>query len=327
MPGLKKRLLIIGTGGLAVDLCQVILSRRRWGVNIIGFLDGNAERVGEQLVKPSIIGTHDQLAQLVEQYRVDTIVVCLEDRRSTLPIQSLLDCKAMGLDILDGHHLFEEVSGRLSIDSLRPSVLIFSTGFQRRLTSLVSKRLLDVVVSAMGLVVLIPLCVLIAALIRVDSPGPVFYRQVRVGLRGQPYMIWKFRSMRQDAEKSGPRWAQANDPRISRIGWWLRKTRIDEFPQLVNVLRGEMSLVGPRPERPVFVQDLRTVIPYYDIRHTVRPGVTGWAQVKFRYGASQQDSHTKLQYDLYYVKNLSFLLDLKILAHTIRVMMLGEGAY
>ena len=327
MPGLKKRLLIIGTGGLAVDLCHVILSRRRWGANIIGFLDGNAERVGEQLVKPGIIGTYDQLAQLVEQHRVDTIVVCLEDRRSTLPIQSLLDCKAMGLDILDGHHLFEEVSGRLSIDSLRPSVLIFSTGFQRRLTSLVSKRLLDVVVSAMGLVALIPFCVLIAALIRVDSPGPVFYRQVRVGLRGQPYMIWKFRSMRQDAEKSGPRWAQANDPRISRIGWWLRKTRIDEFPQLVNVLRGEMSLVGPRPERPVFVQDLRTVIPYYDIRHTVRPGVTGWAQVKFRYGASQQDSHTKLQYDLYYVKNLSFLLDLKILAHTIRVMMLGEGAY
>ena len=327
MPGLKKRLLIIGTGGLAVDLCQVILSRRRWGANIIGFLDGNAERVGEQLVKPGIIGTYDQLAQLVEQHRVDTIVVCLEDRRSTLPIQALLDCKAMGLDILDGHHLFEEVSGRLSIDSLRPSVLIFSTGFQRRLTSLVSKRLLDLVVSAMGLVALIPLCVLIAALIRVDSPGPVFYRQVRVGLRGQPYMIWKFRSMRQDAEKSGPRWAQANDPRISRIGWWLRKTRIDEFPQLVNVLRGEMSLVGPRPERPVFVQDLRTVIPYYDIRHTVRPGVTGWAQVKFRYGASQQDSHTKLQYDLYYVKNLSFLLDLKILAHTIRVMMLGEGAY
>jgi lipopolysaccharide/colanic/teichoic acid biosynthesis glycosyltransferase len=140
-------------------------------------------------------------------------------------------------------------------------------------------------------------------------------------------MIWKFRSMRQDAEKAGPRWADANDPRISRVGWWLRKTRIDEFPQLVNVLRGEMSLVGPRPERPVFVQDLRTIIPYYDIRHTVRPGVTGWAQVKFRYGASQEDSHMKLQYDLYYVKNLSLLLDLQILAHTIRVVMLGEGAY
>jgi sugar transferase (PEP-CTERM system associated) len=327
MPGFKKRLLIIGTGQLAVDLCRVISLKNRWLNHIVGFLDGKSERVGERLVNPGIIGTYDQLAQLVEQHHVSTIVVCLEDRRSILPVQALLDCKAMGLDILDGHHLFEETSGRLSIDSLRPSALIFSTGFRRRLPSLVSKRLLDVVVSAVGLVALIPFLALIALLIRVDSPGPVFYRQVRVGLRGRPYMIWKFRSMRQDAEKSGPRWAQADDPRISRVGWWLRKTRIDEIPQLVNVLRGEMSLVGPRPERPVFVQDLRTVIPYYDIRHTVRPGVTGWAQVKFRYGASQEDSHTKLQYDLYYVKNLSFLLDLKILAHTIRVVMLGEGAY
>ena len=327
MPGLKRRLLILGTEQLAVDLCHVILSQNRWLVDIVGFLDGKAERVGERLVNPGIIGTYDQLAQLVEQHHVDTIVVCLEDRRAILPVQSLLDCKAMGLDILDGHHLFEEASGRLSIDSLRPSTLIFSTGFRRRLTSLVSKRLLDVVVSAVGLVALLPLFVLIAALIRVDSPGPAFYRQVRVGLRGRPYMIWKFRSMRQDAEKSGPRWAQADDPRISRVGWWLRKTRIDEFPQLVNVFKGDMSLVGPRPERPVFVQDLRMIIPYYDIRHTVRPGVTGWAQVKFRYGASQEDSHTKLQYDLYYVKNLSLFLDLKILMYTIRVMMLGEGAY
>jgi sugar transferase (PEP-CTERM system associated) len=327
MPGLKKRLLILGTGQLAVDLCHVIVSQNRWMVDIVGFLDAKGERVGERLVNPGIIGTYDQLAQVVEQHHVDTIVVCMEDRRSILPVQALLDFKAMGLDILDGHHLFEEASGRLSIDSLRPSALIFSTGFRRRLTSLVSKRLFDAVVSAVGLVVLSPLFVLIAALIRVDSPGPVFYRQVRVGLRGRPYMIWKFRSMRQDAEKSGPRWAQADDPRISRVGWWLRKTRIDEFPQLVNVLRGDMSLVGPRPERPVFVQDLRTSIPYYDIRHTVRPGVTGWAQVKFRYGASEEDSHTKLQYDLYYVKNLSLFLDLKILVHTIRVVMLGLGAH
>ena len=326
MPSLKRRLLILGTGQLAVDLCHVIVSRNRWLIDVVGFLDAKTERVGELLGNPGIVGTYDQLSQVVEQHHVDTIVVCMEDRRSILPVQSLLDCKAMGLDILDGHHLFEEASGRLSIDSLRPSALIFSTGFRRRLTSLVSKRLLDVVVSALGLVLSIPLVVLIAALIRVDSAGPVFYRQVRVGLRGQPYMIWKFRSMRQDAEKSGPRWAQVNDPRISRVGWWLRKTRIDEFPQLVNVLAGDMSLVGPRPERPVFVQDLRTVIPYYDIRHTVRPGVTGWAQVKFRYGASREDSHTKLQYDLYYVKNLSLLLDVKILMHTIRVMMLGLGA-
>ena len=327
MASFKKRLLILGTGKLAVDLSHVIVSRNEWLVNIVGFLDGKAERVGERLVNPGIIGTYDQLTQLVGQHHVDTIVVCLDDRRAMLPVQSLLDCKAMGLNVVDGHHLFEQMSGRLSIDSLRPSALIFSTGFRRRLLSRISKRFLDVVASVVGLVLLTPLFVFIATLIRLDSQGPVFYRQVRVGLRGRPYMIWKFRSMRQDAEKSGPRWAQANDPRISRVGWWLRKTRIDEFPQLINVIRGEMSLVGPRPERPVFVQDLRTTIPYYDIRHTVRPGVTGWAQVKFRYGASEEDSHTKLQYDLYYVKNLSFLLDLKILAHTIRVMMLGEGAY
>ena len=192
--GLKKRILILGTGQLAVDLCHAILSQTKWLVHIVGFLDEKAERVGERLVNPGIIGTYDQLAQLVEQHHVDTIVVCLEDRRVILPVQSLLDFKAMGLNILDGHQLFEETSGRLSIDSLRPSALIFSTGFRRRLTSLVSKRILDVVVSVVGLVLLIPLFVLVAALIRLDSPGPIFYRQVRVGLRGRPYMIWKFRS-------------------------------------------------------------------------------------------------------------------------------------
>jgi len=177
-----------------------------------------------------------------------------------------------------------------------------------------------------GLVVLIPLFVLIAFLIRVSSPGPIFYRQMRVGLRGQPYLMWKFRSMHQDAEKHGPRCAEMNDPRISRVGWWLRKTRIDELPQLFNVFKGEMSLVGPRPERPVFVEKLRTQIPYYDIRHTVRPGITGWAQVRFRYASTQEDSHMKLQYDLFYIKNFSLLLDLRIFIRTIRVIMFGEGA-
>jgi len=295
-------------------------------VKVVGFLDGKSERIGERLVNPGIIGTYDQLAQLVEKHHVDTIVVCMEDRRSVLPVQALLDCKVMGLDVLDGHHLFEEAAGRISVDSLHPSALIFSEGFRRRLISRISKRFLDLVISAVGLVVLIPLFILVAALIRVDSPGPIFYRQTRVGLRGQPYLIWKFRSMRQDAEKHGPRCAEMNDPRVSRVGRWLRKARIDELPQLINVLKGEMSLVGPRPERPVFVETLRTQIPYYDIRHTVRPGITGWAQVKFRYGASQEDSHMKLQYDLFYVKNLSFHFDLTILIRTIRVILLGEGA-
>lgn len=327
MPGLKKRVLILGTGQLATDLSHVIRSKTWSLLTIVGFLDETAGRVGERLVEPSIIGTYDQLAQVVAQHRVDTIVVCLGEHRSFLPVHALLDIKTMGVEILDGDCLFETASGRLLINSLRPSALIFSRGFRRGLISLVWKRLFDVVVSAVGLVVLIPLFGLIAALIRVDSPGPVLFRQLRVGLHGRLFLIWKFRSMQEDAEKAGPRWAQANDPRISRVGWWLRQTRFDELPQLVNVLRGNMSLVGPRPERPVFVQDLRSSIPYYDIRHTVRPGMTGWAQVKFRYGASQEEAHMKLQYDLYYVKNLSLLLDLKILAHTIRVVMLGEGAH
>jgi exopolysaccharide biosynthesis polyprenyl glycosylphosphotransferase len=234
--------------------------------------------------------------------------------------------KAMGRDVVDGHYLYEEESGRLSIDYLKPSALIFSTGFRRRILSMVCKRTVDFVVAVAGPALLIPLFCLLAVLIKIDSPGPVFYRQMRVGLRGRPYMIWKFRSMRQDAEKSGARWASAQDPRVSRVGRWLRKWRLDELPQLINVVKGEMSLVGPRPERPVFVQELRNSIPYYDLRHTVRPGITGWAQTCFRYGASKEDSHIKLQYDLFYVKNLSLWLDFRIVVNTTKVMFMGEGA-
>jgi lipopolysaccharide/colanic/teichoic acid biosynthesis glycosyltransferase len=185
---------------------------------------------------------------------------------------------------------------------------------------------MDLSLSLVGFVVVLPLMAAIGILIKWDSPGPVFYRQVRVGLRARPYMIWKFRSMFADAEKDGARWASQKDARISRVGWYLRKWRLDEIPQLINVLRGEMSLVGPRPERPVFVQELRSLIPYYDLRHTVRPGVTGWAQTQFHYGASAEDSHVKLQYDLYYVKYLSIQLDVRILLETIRVILRGEGA-
>jgi len=323
---LRRRMLILGAGKLAGELCRVVHSQRPGLVEIVGLLVGENERVEGKPDIPSIIGTHEQLAQVVEEQRVSTIVVCLEDRRSVLPVERLLDLKAMGIEVLDGHQLFEEVSGRLSIDSLRPSALVFSAGFKQRKVSRVMKRFIDILVSTGGLLMLSPLFLLVAFLIKVDSSGPVIYRQVRVGLRGRPFEIWKFRSMLQDSEKLGPQWAQADDPRISRVGWWLRKTRIDEFPQLINVLKGEMSLVGPRPERPVFVQDLRKIIPYYDLRHTVRPGITGWAQVKFRYGASAEDAHMKLQYDLYYVKRLSFGIDMSVLVQTVRVMLLGEGA-
>lgn len=322
----RRRMLILGGGKLAREIYRVVLSERLGLMEIVGALGGENGRMEGNPDIPGLIGTHEHLAQVVEEQRVNTIVVCLEDRRSVLPVEQLLDLKAIGIDVLDGHQLFEEVSGRLSLDTLRPSAVIFSSGFKHSRVSRVLKRFVDILVSTGGLLVLLPLFLLVAFLIKVDSPGPVIYRQARVGLRGQCFLIWKFRSMKQDAEQSGPRWAQADDPRISRVGWWLRKARFDEFPQLINVLRGEMSLVGPRPERPVFVQDLRQLIPYYDLRHMVRPGITGWAQVKFRYGASQEDAQRKLQYDLYYAKNLSFFLDLKILAHTIRVVMLGEGA-
>jgi sugar transferase (PEP-CTERM system associated) len=295
-------------------------------VEIIGALVGGNERLEQNQDVPEILGTYGQVARVVEEQKVTTVVVCLEDRRSALPVEQLLDLKAMGIDVRDGHQLFEEVSGRLLIDSLRPSALVFSNGFKQRMVTRIMKRFGDMMVAIGGLLVLFPLFLLVAFLIKVDSSGPVFYRQVRVGLRGRPFSIWKFRSMVQDAENAGAQWAQADDPRISRVGWWLRKTRVDEFPQLINVLRGEMSLVGPRPERPVFVQDLRKIIPYYDLRHTVRPGITGWAQVKFRYGASAEDAHMKLQYDLYYVKRLSFGIDMSVLVQTVRVMLLGEGA-
>lgn len=329
IPGLsrlRKRVLILGSGQLAKDVCQVLLSKRGGLSEVVGFLDQSCERVGERPANPGIIGTYDNLFEIVERYNVHTIAVCVEDRRAHLPVQTLLDFKAMGLEVVDGHHLYEEGSERLSIDSLRPSALIFSTGFRRRFMAMAMKRLMEFILSVAGMILLAPVFAVVGLLIKLDSPGPVFYRQMRVGLGGHPYMIWKFRTMDKDAEKSGPRWAQTQDPRISRVGRWLRKLRIDELPQLINVLKGEMSLVGPRPERPVFVQELRESIPYYDLRHTVRPGITGWAQTKFRYGASAEDAHVKLQYDLYYVKNLSLLLDARILLHTTRVVLLGEGA-
>lgn len=315
----KKRVLIVGTGMLAMELSKKLASNRR-RMEVVGFLDKHNS--GNQ----NLLGAYENLREVVERYHVGLIAVCIEDRREVLPVQALLECKTIGIEVVDGHQMYEEELGRLSIDQLRPSALIFSTGFKRRILARGLKKLSDLMISAIGLLILVPILVLIAILIKIDSAGPIFYRQMRVGLRGQPFMIWKFRSMCAEAESNGPRWALTNDPRVSRVGRILRKFRLDEIPQLYNVLRGEMSLVGPRPERPVFVSELKMRIPYYDIRHTVRPGLTGWAQTQFRYGATAEDAHAKLQYDLYYVKNMTFGLDMRILIETIRVVLLGEGA-
>jgi sugar transferase (PEP-CTERM system associated) len=326
IPGSRRRILILGVGSLAQGLSRVLLCRRKMFTDLVGFISQDNAQVGDELAGTKIVGTMNQLRSVVERDRVDTIAVCLEDRRAVLPVQALLELKGMGIDIWDGHHLYEEESGRLPIDDFKPSAIIFSREFRQGCVVRTIKRSMDLTISLIGLVVALPIMAAIGILIKLDSPGPVFYRQVRVGLRARPYMILKFRSMFIDAERGGARWTSEKDPRISRVGWYLRKWRLDEIPQLINVIRGEMSLVGPRPERPVFVQELRGAIPFYDIRHAVRPGITGWAQTQFRYAASTIDSHVKLQYDLYYVKYLSIQLDLRILLETIRVILRGDGA-
>jgi sugar transferase (PEP-CTERM system associated) len=323
---LKKRVLILGDGALAQDVARALVFDRSHRYDVKGFLSYDPARIGTSLVNPGVIGTTDQLFELSEKFKIQMIAVCVEDRRGTLPLDSLLDAKSMGLEVVDGHRLYEMECGRLSVDELKPSFLIFSSGFKRKPIIMLLKRIGELLVSLLGLVVLAPLLGLIALLIKMDSSGPVLYRQTRVGLHGYPYVLLKFRSMRSDAEVEGIQWATVGDTRVTKIGAWLRKLRLDELPQLWNVVKGNMSLVGPRPERPHFVQDLRKRIPYYDLRHTVRPGVTGWAQTRFQYAGSIEDSHIKLQYDLYYVKNLSLWLDLRILCRTLGVLWRGEGA-
>lgn len=324
--GQPKRVLILGDGALAQDLARVLIRDRPHRFDVKGFLSPNPNLVGTSLVNPTVIGTIDQLFELTEQHKIQSIAVCMEDRRGTLPLESLLDVKSMGIEVVDGHRLYEDECGRLSVDELKPSFLIFSSGFQRKPMTMFLKRLGDFLGALLGLIVLAPLYGLIALAIRFDSPGPVFYRQTRVGHHGYPFVLLKFRSMRADAEADGVQWATADDQRITKLGRWLRTLRLDELPQLYNVVKGEMSLVGPRPERPHFVRDLQKDIPYYDLRHTVRPGITGWAQICFRYAGSLEDSLMKLQYDLYYVKNLSLWLDVRILFRTVRVVLCGEGA-
>jgi sugar transferase (PEP-CTERM system associated) len=322
----QKRVIIVGDGILAQDVARVLVFDRSSRYDVKGFLSHNPARVGMALVNPGVIGTTNQLFELSEKFKIEMIVVCVEDCRGKLPLDSLLDVKSMGLEVVDGHRLYEMECGRLSVDELKPSFLIFSSGFRRKPFIMFLKRFGDFLGAFLGLVALAPLLGLIALLIQLDSPGQVLYRQTRVGHHGFPYVLLKFRSMRNDAEVEGIQWATVGDTRVTKIGFWLRKLRLDELPQLVNVLKGEMSLVGPRPERPHFVQDLRNRIPYYDLRHTVRPGITGWAQICFRYAGSLEDSHMKLQYDLYYVKNLSLWLDLRIVFRTIGVIFRGEGA-
>jgi sugar transferase (PEP-CTERM system associated) len=257
---------------------------------------------------------------------VDRIIVALDERRGKFPLEQLLYCRLKGIRVDDGVAFTEQMAGKLSVENLHPSFLIFSDGFKRSAILKKLKRGLDILGSVLGLTVSIPVSLIVSIAIKLDSMGPILYRQERVGKDGEIFLLLKFRSMYTDAEENGPVWARVDDERITRVGRIIRKLRLDEIPQMLNVLKGDMSFVGPRPERPFFVDTLLNEIPFYSERHVIKPGITGWAQIRYRYGASKEDALQKLKYDLYYIKHMSTILDLIIILETIKIVLVGKGA-
>ena len=270
--------------------------------------------------------TFDNLYKKVKESGSRAIIVAMDERRGNLPVDELLDCRLKGVPVLEGESFFEEINGRILIDKINPSWLIFKEGFNIKPLAALFKRVFGVVLALIGLAASAPISLLTIILIKLDSPGPVFFIQQRTGKDGKLFNIIKFRSMRTDAEKDGAKWATENDSRVTRVGKVIRKTRIDEIPQMWNVLRGDMNFVGPRPERPVFVDELSRKIRYYNQRHIVRPGITGWAQINYPYGASIEDAKRKLEYDLYYIKHMSIFLDLYIILKTVKTIIFKLGA-
>ncbi len=292
---------------------------------VAGFVTPERSASSELLGHP-ILGDKNELRAIAHDQGIARIIVALEDLRGALPTRDLVRLKVQGVEVEDAHSALAALTGRVWLRTVRPSWFVFSNGFQRSKTTLWLKRMIDLAFGLLGITLSAPLMAIIAVAIRLDSKGPVFYRQERVGLAGRVFDLRKFRSMQVDAENGGgARWAQKNDPRITRVGRILRKYRLDELPQFLNVMRGDMSFVGPRPERPAFVEQLREQILFYDERHSVRPGVTGWAQVEYTYGASIEDAFRKLEYDLFYLKNLSILFDIAIVFRTVRVVLFGSG--
>jgi sugar transferase (PEP-CTERM system associated) len=324
----RERLLLVGTGAAAIELARELYDRRHeLGVEIVGFVDPDPARIGEPVINPGVVGTIDDIPELVARLSADRVVVSLSDARGRLPMDRLLDLRMnSGVTF---HHLasvYEEYTGKIAVENLRPSWLIFSKGFRKTRVVLAVKRVFDLMASLVGLVLALPLMAVTAVVIWATSPGPILYHQERVGLNGRVFRIHKFRTMRADAEAAtGPVWSAENDTRITRVGRLLRRTRLDELPQFWNVLRGEMSFVGPRPERPEFVAQLTATLPYYLQRLVVKPGITGWAQVRYTYAASVEDAVEKLQYDLYYIKNLSLAFDLVVVLETVKIVLLRRG--
>ncbi len=320
-----RRVLVLGTGERAKQIENLRRASDRSGITLIGFVDIGLDTPVVSAEKT--IRTKGSLYEIAQRYAADELVIAISDRRKGLPVDDVMNCKMRGIRILEDAEFFERQLGKIRLDAMRPSTVIFSDGFTQAVLKRTEKRVLDIILAVILLVVSLPVAAVIALLILLESGRPVLYRQTRVGHRGKPFTLYKFRSMYQDAEGDGRAvWATTDDSRITRVGHFVRKTRIDELPQLFNVLNGDMSFVGPRPERPEFVAELSNIIPYYDLRHHVKPGITGWAQVSYPYGASIKDAREKLQYDLYYLKNYSVFLDVNIILQTIQVILWGKGA-
>ncbi|HXU09976.1 MAG TPA: TIGR03013 family XrtA/PEP-CTERM system glycosyltransferase, partial [Blastocatellia bacterium] len=325
--GVRERVLILGSGEQAIELARATLERRQAGFHIVGFVDNKPELVGKSLINPSVIGLTADLTGLVKQYQVDRIVVAVADRRGVFPTEELLNLSLSGrIAVEESARYYERLTGKIDSEMLRPSWLIFSRGNRFSDFDYHLRRVVNTGFATIGLVLSVPLMLLTAMAVKLESRGPVFYVQERMGKKGRRFKIIKFRSMRVGAEAtSGPVWAEEDDPRVTRVGRIIRKLRFDELPQFINVLRGEMNFVGPRPERPMFVDQLNAIVPYYSQRHVVKPGLTGWAQIKYPYGASVEDAIEKLRYDLYYIKNQSLLLDAIIMFETVKIVLFGRG--
>jgi sugar transferase (PEP-CTERM system associated) len=326
-PDFGERILIVGSGNLAVELAREVLDRRDAGYRIVGFVGTDAELLGKSLINPRVIGMTEELDEIVKREHIDRIVVAMGERRGQLPTNKLLQLSLAGqVDIEEGASFYERITGRVSLNMLRPSWLIFTGRGRQAKIAEVSRIVVHWLVALVGAILSLPIVLVTAVLIKLESKGPVFYKQERVGKNGRTFVLAKFRSMRVDAEQAGPVWASKKDNRTTRVGRVIRKIRVDEIPQFWNILKGEMSFVGPRPERPHFVAQLAEEIPFYEQRHLIAPGLTGWAQIKYPYGASIEDARQKLQYDLFYIKNHGLFLDAIIMFETIKIILFGRGA-
>ncbi len=347
---LEKRLLIVGAGKCGARILQAVQNRPLCGLKVLGLVDDNPQKHSIMVQGLPVLGDTSRLQNLVKEFHIDTLIVAITHEKSQQLINTLTRISWNGTEVIDMPNLYEHLAGKLPIDHLSDVWLLFNGLNKNKLYYRHLKRLMDLVVAGVLLVTHTPLLAFIAALIKWDTPGPVFYRQERLGYEGRSFQLIKFRTMIQDAESNGPQWATDNDPRITRVGRFLRKFRLDELPQLINVLKGEMSIVGPRPEREMFIQEFRELLPtcrtgrratdppgtvvhcgvkeklpYYSHRLLVKPGITGWAQVMYPYASSLEQTREKLQYDLFYVKNIGFFLDMAILLRTVRIVLFGRG--